>query len=82
MLLIFSRSSFSMADLNDKLLALPIDLECAQHLEGGPEASFYLKFNDVTLQSMGSYETDFNEKDSNDIFMPLPNVIGIIKKTE
>ncbi len=35
-LFIFSRSPFSMFDLNEILLKLPIRLVCAQHLEGGP----------------------------------------------
>lgn len=34
-LMIFVRSPFSMHDLNEILLELPLGLECAQHLEGG-----------------------------------------------
>lgn len=79
-LLIFSRTPFSMHEFNNILLALPINLQCAQHLEGGPEASLYFSHRDVQMSLMGSYETDFNESDKNHHFWELPNVIGVLKK--
>ena len=36
---IFARHPFAMADLNAKLLALPLAITHAMHVEGGPEAS-------------------------------------------
>jgi len=78
-LLIFSRSPYSMYDLNNILIDLPINIECAQHLEGGPEASLYLKYKDVELKYIGSYETSFWDNSNND-FWPIPNIIGITKK--
>ncbi len=42
-LLISCRKSWSMHDFNDILLALPLDLECAQHLEGSGTARFWLR---------------------------------------
>ncbi len=80
-LLIFSRSPYSMYDLNHILLKLPIDLVAAQHLEGGPEASLYLSHNGHLIELMGSFETSFMPFDTNEKFWPLPNVIGI-KKVE
>ena len=79
-LLIFCRSPYSMHDLNLHLLDLPIDLVCAQHLEGGPEASLYLKHGGTELRQMGSYETGFNESDGNREFWPIPNIIGFEPK--
>ena len=79
-LFIFSRSPYSMHDLNNILIQLPIDIVNAQHLEGGPEASLYFKFNDLEIEAMGSYETGFNENDFNDTFWNLPNVIGFVKR--
>ena len=79
-LMIFCRSPYSMHDLNDLLLGLPIDLVAAQHLEGGPEASLSLKRGEMAIALMGSYETGFNENDENDRFWKLPNVIGIAEK--
>ena len=81
-LFIFCRSPFSMHDFNNLLLKLPINIVCAQHLEGGPEAQLYLKYEDTKIEFFGSYETDFREDDSNDHSWPIPNVIGIIEKKE
>lgn len=78
-LLIFSRSPYSMYELNHILLKLPIDLVAAQHLEGGPEASLYLSHNGHAIERTGSFETSFMPSDDNDQFWPLPNVIGIRK---
>lgn len=80
-LFIFSRSPYSMYDLNHILLSLPINLVAAQHLEGGPEASLFLSHNDHVIRRVGSFETKFLPSDSNDHFWPLPNVIGIKKLT-
>ena len=79
-LLIFSRSPYSMHDLNNILIDLPINIECAQHLEGGPEASLYLKYKDKELKFVGSYETSFMENNNNVYFWKVPNIIGIYKK--
>ncbi len=79
-LFIFSRSPYSMHDFNGMLLKLPIHLVSAQHLEGGPEASLYLKHGETELVRVGSFETDFNQNDSNKSMWPLPNVLGIVKR--
>ena len=79
-IIIFCRSPYSMYDLNEMLIDLPIDIECAQHLEGGPEASLYIKSNDFELSFNGSFESLFIESDNNDNFWPLPNIIGFSKK--
>lgn len=81
-LFIFSRSPYSMYDFNHILLNLPIHLSCAQHLEGGPEASLYFSYKDIKIEEVGSYETDFTESHENTSFWPIPNVIGFVKKEE
>jgi exopolysaccharide biosynthesis protein len=81
-LFIFSRSAYSMHDLNDILLGLPIDLVAAQHLEGGPEAALFLAHNGQRIQKAGSFETGFMTSDSNHVLWPLPNVIGIEKRRD
>jgi len=78
-LFIFSRSPYSMFDLNHILLSLPINLVAAQHLEGGPEASLFLSHNGHVIRRVGSFETRLLSSDSNNRFWPLPNVIGIKK---
>jgi len=76
-LFIFSRSPFSMHDLNRELLAAGIGLVAAQHLEGGPEAQLYVHAGATELEMFGSYETSFQENDTNSIPWPVPNVIGV-----
>ena len=76
-LLIFCWSPYSMHDLNDILLSLPIDIVAAQHVEGGPEAQLYISVGETQLEILGSYETGFRENDSNDRAWPIPNVIGV-----
>ncbi|OQX88909.1 hypothetical protein B6D60_00665 [candidate division KSB1 bacterium 4484_87] len=80
MLFIFSRAPLSMHDFNKILLKSPINIVCAQHLEGGPEASLYFSHKDVKIKVMGSFETSFNENDDITEFWPIPNVIGIQKR--
>lgn len=79
-LFIFSRAPYSMYDLINILKSLPISIDRAQHLEGGPEASLYFSLNELTIEKMGSYETDFYENDQNLNYWPVPNVIGFYKK--
>ncbi|MCX6875597.1 MAG: phosphodiester glycosidase family protein [Verrucomicrobia bacterium] len=79
-LFIFSRSPYTMHDFNEILLRLPIEIECAQHLDGGPPASFYLSTKSVTIEKVGSYESKFFEDHDNKTAWPLPNVIGLTKK--
>jgi len=76
-LFIFSRSPFSMHDLNEELLKSGIGIVAAQHLEGGPEAQLYLNVGNVELDLFGSYETSFKENDGNNTAWPIPNIIGI-----
>lgn len=76
-LFIFSRSPFSMHDLNQELLSAGIGVVAAQHLEGGPEAQLYLHVGTVEREMFGSYETGFRENDANSKPWRVPNVIGV-----
>jgi len=80
-LFIYSRSPFTMHDLNNELLAAGIGLVAAQHLEGGPEAQLYLHAGDVEMELYGSYETSFKENDSNSSAWPVPNILGVRPRT-
>jgi Phosphodiester glycosidase len=80
-LFIFSRSPFSMHDLNQELLSAGIGLVAAQHLEGGPEAQLYIHTGKVELEMFGSYETSFREDNSNAIAWPIPNILGVRLRT-
>ncbi|MBN8417282.1 MAG: phosphodiester glycosidase family protein [Verrucomicrobia bacterium] len=76
-LFIFCRTPSTMHDFNDHLLKLPISLVSAQHLDGGPPASFYLSCGGVTIRGMGSFESGFNETHHSQKFWQLPHVIGV-----
>jgi hypothetical protein len=76
-LLIFSRSPFSMRDLNRELVASDIGLVASQHLEGGPEAQLFLRVGGVELERFGSFETGFREDDGVSVPWPIPNVLGL-----
>lgn len=76
-LFIYSRSPFSMYDLNNELLGADIGLVAAQHLEGGPEAQLYLHVGNVEMELYGSYETSFRENNTNSAAWPVPNILGV-----
>ncbi len=76
-LFIFSRSPFTMHDLNQQLLSAGIGVVAAQHLEGGPEAQLYFHVGKDEQEMFGSYETGFRENDANAKPWPVPNVIAV-----
>jgi hypothetical protein len=76
-LFIFSRSPFTMHDLNEELLSAGIGLVAAQHLEGGPEAQLYFHVGKTEHEMFGSYESGFRENDSNGKAWEIPNVLGV-----
>lgn len=76
-LLLFSRTPVSMPELNRMLLASPLRIQRAMHLEGGPEASLSIHAGGVDLDLCGSYETGFLENDGNLEQWPIPNVLGV-----
>jgi hypothetical protein len=80
-LFIYSRSPFSMHDLNNELLAAGIGIVAAQHLEGGPEAQLYLHVGSLEMELYGSHETSFRENDSNSAAWPVPNILGLRART-
>jgi hypothetical protein len=80
-LLIHVRAPMATHDLVDVLLRLPLDLERLMYVEGGPEASLYVKVGGrVVVSEMGSFETGFFESNGNAAFWPLPNVIAFAAK--
>jgi len=77
-LFLFTRSAFPIWELNQKLVRLPLAIDRAMHVEGGPEASLSIHAGGVDLDLAGSYETGFNEDDDNSAQWAIPNVIGVI----
>ena len=76
-LLIHARAPFATHDLVNALLKLPLGLERLMYVEGGPEASLYVRADGrAAVSEVGSFETGFFENDANRVFWPLPNVIA------
>jgi hypothetical protein len=80
LLLLFARAPLTMWELNRLLLALPLGVVRAMHLEGGPEASLSIHAGGVDLDLCGSFETGFVPDDSNTVQWPLPNVLGVERR--
>ncbi len=80
-LLIFTESPYSGHDFVNILLSLPISIHNAMYLEGGPEANLYFSVNSFQFERIGRYATD-NESDILTVARPIPNVIGIAKKSK
>ncbi len=78
-LFMFSTTPHSVHDFTEILLSLPLSLKSAMYLEGGPQASLYLSTPKTTLQRDGAWGG--LEENSLQFSLPIPNVIGIHKKT-
>ena len=81
-LFIHVRSPFSTHDLINMLRILPLGIERAMYVEGGPEAQMYVKIDRYEFEFVGSYESDYNENDRHTVSWPVPNVVGIALATD
>ncbi len=81
-LFVHCRSPYSVHDFIDMLLELPIDLKNAMYVEGGPEAQLYVDSGGRSIELMGSFETGFFETDDNLQGWPIPNVVGVVRRSE
>jgi uncharacterized protein YigE (DUF2233 family) len=80
-LLLYSRTPQTVHDFIQTLLALPLDIQSAMYLEGGPQASLYLSAGKTTLERNGVWEGRLDESSPFEFALPIPNVIGIVRKT-
>ncbi len=74
---IFTRSPYTHNEMIQFMSSMPFELYNAIYMEGGPETSLYVKTDQLTIEKIGSYVSDTYEKDTNNAFWKLPNVIGI-----
>ncbi len=79
-LFIFTESPYSGYDFINILLSLQISIYNAMYLEGGPEANLYFSLNELQFERIGRHATD-TESDTLSVARPIPNVIGIVKKS-
>ena len=78
---IFSEAPYSGYEFNNMLLSLDLSIFNATYLEGGPEASLYFSAAGIELEKVGVYGTGLNGSVVRSGAYPVPNVIGIVKKT-
>jgi hypothetical protein len=74
-LFLLTRSPFSMWELNERLLALPLGIRRAMHVEGGPEASLSVCAPGLALHLGGDWETG---ADAAARQRPIPNIVGVV----
>ena len=72
-LFIYCQAALTMPDFGELLLALPLDLQAAQHLEGGAEAQLHVAHPaaDTALRAEGRW-----------LAWPVPNVLGVVPAGE
>jgi hypothetical protein len=78
LLFIHTEDEFSVHDLIDVLIDLPLEISQAMYVEGGPQAQLYVGSGGRTIEFTGSFNTLFSGGAS--LAWPLPNVIGIKRK--
>jgi hypothetical protein len=80
-LFIFTESQYSGYDFANILLSIPISIHNAMYLEGGQQASLYFSANDIEFERIGR-PISLDENDNIPVARPIPNVIGITKKSK
>jgi hypothetical protein len=80
-LFIHVQSPYSTHDVVNMLLALPIDLQNAMYVEGGPQAQLYVRTREREIELAGFYDTGIMSGDFGQAW-PLPNVVGVVRRGE
>lgn len=76
---IHCRTPMTVRKFTDRLLESALNLESAMYVEGGPEASMFLKTPDLSKTWAGRYIGDFWNTENKQ--WVLPNVLGIRAKS-
>jgi hypothetical protein len=74
-LLLFCGTPLPLDRLIGALLALPLGVVAAQHLEGGSQAQLFVA--GAGLELVGGYDGAFSNPDPDRPARPIPNVIGV-----
>lgn len=77
-LFIHSRSAYTVHDLIDMLMAMPLGLTMCMYVEGGSPAQLFVHAGDFEVEAVGNYEA--LPDGDNKVVRPVPNVIGIVKR--
>ncbi|MCG6552848.1 MAG: phosphodiester glycosidase family protein [Candidatus Magnetominusculus sp. LBB02] len=81
-LLLFSRSPYTVHDFIDIVMSLPISIVSAAYLEGGRQASLFILTKDAEIERIGGYGADYDDSSALQSAWPIPNVVGIVKKQQ
>lgn len=76
-LFLFARSPFEMVEFNRRVLALPLGIVKAMHLDGGPPACLSIHAAGLSLDLSGNYESGFFDRAENARQWRVPNVLGV-----
>jgi hypothetical protein len=77
--LIFCRSPYTHNQMIQFMVDMPYGLRNAIYLEGGPETSLLIDVNGHCIEKVGSWGSTTWERDDNNHFWRLPNVVGVKK---
>jgi hypothetical protein len=77
--LIFCRSPYTHNQMIQFMVDMPFGLRNAIYLEGGPETSLLIDVNGHCIEKVGSWVSTTWERDDNNHFWRLPNVVGVKK---
>lgn len=75
------RSPYSTHDLIDVLLGLPLEIDRMMYTEGGAEAQLYVQAKNKVFEFLGGYETGLGNVENTSKGWPIPNVIGVLRKS-
>ncbi|MCB2199471.1 phosphodiester glycosidase family protein [bacterium] len=80
LLMIYTPAVVTMYEFNKVLLTLPLDLQTAQHLEGGLQAQLYIDIAGHKQEFHSGRETDFSRPNGYGDGPAVPNVLGLTRK--
>jgi hypothetical protein len=79
-LYLFSRSPYNANEYIKFMLSPVLNIQTAMYLEGGPEASLYVKTDTAEILKFGSYVSYSCPNDNNQELRKMPNILGFKKK--
>jgi len=79
-LFIFTRSPYSANEMINFMKKPELHIQSAMYLEGGPEATLYVKTSNAEIIKFGSYVSYSKPDDTNAEERKMPNIIGFSKK--
>jgi len=80
-LFIHVRTPYSPHELINALLKLPLAIDRAMYTEGGIQAQMYVKSGELERDFAGAFGSGYPSGEGGPSVWPVPNVIGIVRKT-